>query len=331
MVDVSLLGTGGTMPLKSRWLTSSLMRYNGHSILFDCGEGTQIALKCAGFTFKPIDVICLTHFHADHVSGLTGLLLSMGNEGKTDPLLIIGPKGVQKVVSSLLIVAPGLPFVVETAEITGDDETFFFDGYTITAFKVKHRVDCYGYRLDIPRCGKFDPQKAKDNNVPMCLWGKLQKEETFEYENKIYTQDMVLGPKRKGLRIVYSTDTRPTESLEFYSQDADLAILEGMYGSEDKDSHAKQKMHMTFSEAASIAAKALSTMLRFIVRLLKIKIKRTTATTIIIPVTDIIKILSSVICLFIFGADSFIIPTMVCIFVMLTFFRRPIEKAGGFE
>jgi len=256
MVDVSLLGTGGTMPLKSRWLSSSIMRYNGHSILFDCGEGTQIALKCASFTFKPIDVICLTHFHADHVSGLPGLLLSMGNEGKTDPLLIIGPKGVQKIVSSLLVVAPGLPFNIETAEVTSDDETFYFDGYTITAFKVKHRVECYGYRLDIDRAGKFDVEKAKQNNVPLSVWGKLQKEDTAEYDGKIYTSDMVLGPKRKGLRIVYSTDTRPTDSLRFFAKDADLAILEGMYGSEEKDTHAKQKMHMTFSEAASIAKDA---------------------------------------------------------------------------
>lgn len=256
MVDVSLLGTGGTMPLKSRWLSSSIMRYNGKCILFDCGEGTQIALKCAGFTFKPIDVLCLTHFHADHVSGLPGLLLSMGNEGKTDPLVIIGPKGVHKVVSSLLIVAPGLPFHIETLELCYDDETFYFDGYTITAFKVKHGVDCYGYRLDIPRCGKFDVQKAKDNDVPLCIWGKLQKENNVEFNGKKYTQDMVLGPERKGIRIVYSTDTRPTASLEHFTCDADLAILEGMYGSDEKDTHAKQKMHMTFSEAASIAARA---------------------------------------------------------------------------
>lgn len=253
MVDVSLLGTGGTMPLKSRWLASSIMRYNGHSILFDCGEGTQIALKHAGFTFKQIDVLCLTHFHADHVSGLPGLLLTMGNEGKTDPLLIIGPKGVHKVVSSLTIIAPGLPFNIDTAEVTAEDETFYFDEYTITAFKVKHAVNCYGYTLNVDRAGKFDVEKAKANNVPLKLWGMLQKEEFVESEGKTYTQDMVLGPKRKGIKIVYSTDTRPTQNLEYFSRDADLAILEGMYGAEDKDSHAKQKMHMTFSEAATVA------------------------------------------------------------------------------
>lgn len=255
MLDVALLGTGGTMPLKSRWLSSALMRYNGKCILFDCGEGTQIALKCAGFTFKPIDVLCLTHFHADHVSGLPGLLLSMGNEGKIDPLLIIGPKGIDKVVSSLRVIAPGLPFDVETAEIRCDDETFYFDGFKITGFKVKHRVDCYGYRLEIPRPGKFDVEKAKKNNVPLKVWGMLQKEDKVKYEGTTYTQDMVLGPSREGINVVYSTDTRPTDSLSHFLRDADLAILEGMYGSEEKETHAKVKLHMTFVEAAELAWK----------------------------------------------------------------------------
>ena len=101
MLDVCLLGTGGTMPLKNRWLSSAIFRYNGHCILMDCGEGTQVALKSAGFTFKPIDVICLTHFHADHVSGIPGMLLSMGNEGRTESVLIIGPKGTAKIIASL--------------------------------------------------------------------------------------------------------------------------------------------------------------------------------------------------------------------------------------
>ncbi|MBO5743813.1 MAG: ribonuclease Z [Clostridia bacterium] len=256
MIDVCLLGTGGTMPLKSRWLSSALVRHNGKCVLFDCGEGTQIALKCANFTFKPIDVICLTHFHADHVSGLPGMLLSMGNEGREQPVLIIGPRGTRKVVSSLCTIAPGLTFDIEIAELINPDETFYFNGFTITAFKVNHAVSCYGYRLDVPRAGKFDVEKAKANNVPMALWSRLQKEETAEYEGKTYTSDMVLGEKRKGIRFVYSTDTRPTESLYENCMGANLAILEGMYGADEKESHAKIKMHMTFAEAADIASKA---------------------------------------------------------------------------
>ena len=256
MIDVCLLGTGGTMPLKSRWLSSALVRHNGKCVLFDCGEGTQIALKCANFTFKPIDVICLTHFHADHVSGLPGMLLSMGNEGREQPVLIIGPRGTRKVVSSLCTIAPGLTFDIEIAELINPDETFYFNGFTITAFKVNHAVSCYGYRLDVPRAGKFDVEKAKANNVPMSVWSCLQKEETAHYEGKTYTSDMVLVKKRKGIRFVYSTDTRPTESLYENCMGANLAILEGMYGADEKESHAKIKMHMTFAEAADIASKA---------------------------------------------------------------------------
>ena len=95
MLDVCLLGTAGMMPLPHRWLTASLMRYNGSSLLIDCGEGTQIAIKEKGWTFKPIDVICFTHYHADHISGLPGLLLSMGNAERTEPLTMIGPKGLR--------------------------------------------------------------------------------------------------------------------------------------------------------------------------------------------------------------------------------------------
>ncbi len=256
MIDVCLLGTGGTMPLKSRWLSSALVRHNGKCVLFDCGEGTQIALKCANFTFKPIDVICLTHFHADHVSGLPGMLLSMGNEGREQPVLIIGPRGTRKVVSSLCTIAPGLTFDIEVAELINPDETFYFNGFTITAFKVNHAVSCYGYRIDVPRAGKFDVEKAKANNVPLPVWSQLQKEESAKYEGKTYTSDMVLGEKRKGIRFVYSTDTRPTESLYENCRGANLAILEGMYGTDEKESHAKIKMHMTFAEAADIASKA---------------------------------------------------------------------------
>ncbi len=256
MLDVCLLGSGGTMPLKNRWLSSAVFRHNGRIILTDCGEGTQIAFKSAQFTFKSIDVICITHFHADHISGLPGMLLSMGNEGRTEPVLILGPKGTRKVVSSLRIIAPDLPFDIEIAEFENDEETYYFDGFEITAFKVKHAVTCYGYRIDIDRVGKFDSDKALSNGVPQKVWGMLQKEESVVYEGKTYTQDMVLGPKRKGIRAVYCTDTRPCESIERNCFEADLAILEGMFGSDEKEQRAKESMHMTFSEAATIAKRA---------------------------------------------------------------------------
>ena len=117
MLDVCLLGTGGMMPLPYRWLTSLMMRYNGQSIMIDCGEGTQIAMKEKGWSPKPIDLICFTHYHADHISGLPGMLLTMGNAERTEPLLMIGPKGLTKTVNALRSIAPELPFEIKCLEI----------------------------------------------------------------------------------------------------------------------------------------------------------------------------------------------------------------------
>lgn len=256
MLDVSLLGTGGMMPLPYRWLTSLMLRYNGKSILIDCGEGTQIALKEKGWSPKPIDIICFTHYHADHISGLPGMLLTMGNAERVEPLLLIGPKGLNRVVSALRVIAPELPFEIKCVEISDDQERFEFDGFYIDAFKVNHNVLCYGYSLSIDRAGKFNKEKAIAENIPMMLWGKLQKGETLEVDGRIYTPDMVLGAPRKGLKVTYCTDTRPTQSIVDNAIGSDILILEGMYGEPDKLVKAKEHKHMTMYEAATIAKKA---------------------------------------------------------------------------
>lgn len=256
MLDACLLGTGGMMPLPYRWLTSLLLRYNGSSVLIDCGEGTQIALKKSGFTANPIDVICFTHYHADHISGLPGILLTMGNEDRTEPLLLIGPKGLQRVADALRVISPELPFEVQYREISGSEETFEINGYKITAFKVNHNVLCYGYTIDIERKGLFDVERAKALPIPINCWNKLQHGETVEVEGITYTPDMVMGPDRQGIRLTYCTDTRPTESIVTHAQYSDLFICEGMYSSDDNLDKAKSKKHMLFSEAATLAAKA---------------------------------------------------------------------------
>ncbi len=253
MLDVCLLGTGGMMPLPYRWLTSLMMRYNGKSILIDCGEGTQIAMKEKGWSPKPIDIICFTHYHADHISGLPGMLLTMGNAERTEPLLLIGPKGLQKVVGALRVIAPELPFEIECQEITEPFQSFSFDGFRIEAFRVNHNVVCYGYNLVIDRQGKFDKDRAIAQQIPMPFWSRLQKGEVIEQDGKTYTPDMVLGAHRKGLKVTYCTDTRPTESIVQNAKGADLLILEGMYGEPEKLIKAKEYKHMTMYEAAKIA------------------------------------------------------------------------------
>ncbi|MGN1196565.1 MAG: ribonuclease Z [Acetatifactor sp.] len=256
MLDVSLLGTGGMMPLPYRWLTALMLRYNGKSILFDCGEGTQIALREKGWSPKPIDIICFTHYHADHISGLPGMLLTMGNAERTEPLLLIGPKGLVRTVNALRTIAPELPFELKFLEITEPEQEFSFEGFRIKAFKVNHSVLCYGYSFSVDRTGKFDKDRAMEQQIPLKLWNRLQKGETVEEDGRIYTPDMVLGEARKGLKVTYCTDSRPTETIVNNAVGSDLLILEGMYGEPDKLAKAKENRHMTMYEAAKVAKSA---------------------------------------------------------------------------
>lgn len=256
MLDVCLLGCGGMMPLPYRWLTSLMVRYNGSSLLIDCGEGTQVAIREKGWSFKPIDTICFTHYHGDHIGGLPGLLLTMGNSDRTEPLTLIGPPGLAKVVNALRTIAPGLPFPLVFKEITEAEQSFECSGYRLKAFKVNHNVTCYGYTIEIDRAGKFDALKAKEAEIPLKFWNRLQKGETIEEEGKIFTPDMVMGPQRKGIKVTYCTDTRPTERITENAGKADLFICEGMYGDPEKISDAKTKKHMMFQEAARLAAEA---------------------------------------------------------------------------
>ena len=257
MLDVCLLGTAGMMPLPHRWLTALMTRYNGSNLLIDCGEGTQIAIREKGWSFKPIDTICFTHYHADHISGLPGLLLTMGNAERTEPLTLIGPKGLERVVSALRTIAPELPFPIQYVELQEPDVYLERNGYHIHAFRVNHNVTCYGYTIEIKRAGKFQTERAMEQNIPQRFWNRLQKGERIEDENgRVLTQDMVLGPPRKGIKLTYCTDTRPTQSLIDAAKQSDLLICEGMYADEEKIKKAKQYKHMTFYEAAEVASRA---------------------------------------------------------------------------
>ena len=256
MLDVCLLGTSGMMPLPRRALTALMTRFNGSSLLIDCGEGTQVSIREKGWSMHGIDTICITHVHGDHISGLPGLLLSMGNAERTEPLTIIGPKGTKKVVESLLIIAQGLPFLIEYIELTESFHQIERNGYLLEAFRVRHTVTCYGYSQVIRRAGKFDIEKAKNNQVPMEAWNRLQKGEVVYIKDQCFTADMVLGKPRKGLKVTYCTDTRPMPEISTYAEDADLFICEGMYGEEENLKKAKENKHMMFTEAAALARDA---------------------------------------------------------------------------
>ncbi len=241
------------LPLPGRWLTALMARYNGSSLLIDCGEGTQIAIKEKGWSFNPIDVICFTHYHADHISGLPGLLLTIGNSDRTEPVTLVGPKGLGRVVSALRVIAPELPYELKCVELTQPQEQLSINGYELTAFKVFHTVPCYGYTIQIPRRGRFDAGKARSLQIPQQMWNRLQHGEEVEHAGVKYAPDMVMGQPRKGIKVTYCTDSRPVKTIAENAQGADLFICEGMYGEAGKEDKAKENKHMTFAEAAEIA------------------------------------------------------------------------------
>ena len=250
MLDVCLPGTGGTVPRIDRFLACCYMRFEGRGLLIDCGEGTQLAVKKAGFSLGKIELILLTHFHADHCSGLPGLLLSMGNEGRTEPLLICGPKGVDEIVKCLTVIAQELPFRIRT-RVLGDFDTAEQAGFSVTAFELKHSCPCLGYDVRIRRGGKFDVEKAQKNGVPQRLWSKLQRGERLEG----FGPEHVLGEARRGIHVTYATDTRPMGIISTMAADADLLVCEGMF-ERDKADRARESSHCTMEEAARLARDA---------------------------------------------------------------------------
>ena len=240
----------------NRWLTSLMVRYKGHAVLIDCGEGTQIAAQRAGVTLKPVDKILLTHLHADHISGLPGLLLTMGNQGRTEELSIVGPVGTERAVNALRTIAPNLPFDIRVSELETESELMYFLECDIRAFRLNHGVPCYGYSFTLPRSGRFDAARARELAIPLQYWNRLQKGETIETGETTYTPEMVLGPPRRGLKLTYCTDTRPIPAIAEAAADSDLFICEGMYGEDEMLPKALENRHMLFSEAARLAADA---------------------------------------------------------------------------
>ena len=257
MLEFCTLGTGGTLPIPERALSSLYVRVNGRSLLIDCGEGTQVGIRRLGWGFRCLDGLLLTHYHGDHCTGLAGLLLSLEKAGRDQPFHIWGPKGLKRVVEGLCVIVPPLSYAVLLHELPPEGGETELIGLKIRAFPVDHGgIPCFGYRLTLERQAAFDPEKAKALGVPVPDWKRLQQGETVHLGLKKVRPEQVLGGRRKGITLVFSTDTRPCETLEKHARDADLLILEGMYGNEEKMPQALKNHHMIFAEAAEIARKA---------------------------------------------------------------------------
>jgi ribonuclease Z len=252
MLDVYLLGEGGTMPLPGRWLSSLLVRHEGRLLLFDCGEGTQIPLRAAGWGLRAVDTIFITHFHGDHVGGLPGLLLTLGNAERREPLTIYGPPGLAAVVAGLRVIAPRLPYDVECRELAGG-ERFALGALRVACLAVEHSLPCLSYTLERPRGRRFEPERARALGLPPPLWGRLQRGETVAWEGRSILPDDVLGERRAGVKLAFVTDTRPTPALPGFVAGASLLVCEGMYGTSEDLPKALENRHMLFTEAAEIA------------------------------------------------------------------------------
>ncbi len=254
LVNLCLLGCGGSVPQPERSLTSLLINIKGSKVLIDCGEGTQVSMKQVGWGFKNIDTICLTHFHLDHILGLPGLLLTIANSDRKNDIDIIGPMGLSRVMDSFKIFFNYLPFnlnIIEASNI--NDIILENEDFTISVLDLEHSVRCLGYSIYIKRQRKFEVLKAELNDVPKKIWKSLQSGNRKEYNGKIYTPEMVLGESRDGIKLSYITDTRPIKQIEGFVKDSNIFICEGMYGDEEDLFKAEENKHMLFSEAATIA------------------------------------------------------------------------------
>lgn len=276
MLGITLLGCGGTMPLPERSLSSCAVTANGVNLLLDCGEGTQAACRARHVSLYKTDFICLTHYHGDHIFGLPGFLQSMANLGRTAPVTVFGPEGLAQTMGLILTLCRGLPFEVRLREIdtqgrTGEERKageaaapVLFScglpgtgGLRLSAFAARHRAPCLGYRLELPRAGRFDAAAARALGAAQKDWKRLQRGEPVQAaDGSIVQPGQVLGPARPGLSVVFCTDTRPCPALESAARGADLLICDATYADDAQKEKAVQFGHSTFSESAALAARA---------------------------------------------------------------------------
>lgn len=256
MIDVLLLGNGAMQPMPGRFLSATLFRVGSRLHLVDCGEGTQVAMRMFHWGFKALDSIMLTHFHADHIAGLPGLMHTLAHTGKTEPLHIYGPQHTHEVLSHLFFIVPNLPFEVYVHEMEDGDTAELTSGTQMRVAEGEHRGAVLAYRFDLDRAPAFLPERATALGVPQNLWGHLQKGINVGIDGRVITPAEVLSGPRRGVSLGLATDTRPVPAIHDLMQGVDLLICEATYGDDADVDKARERGHMTFREAATLARDA---------------------------------------------------------------------------
>lgn len=253
MINICLLGSSAMMPIPGRALTSAVLSCGGHTILFDCGEGTQCAARQAGVSLMKTELIALTHYHGDHIFGIPGMLQSFGVMGRTDPLYITGPAGISEALAPIFRLSGPLPYEVRLFEFPegGIRLESWSGSMLLKNFRTNHRVESCGYRFELSRPGKFMVEKAEGLGIPKECWCRLQRGESVG----VFMPEMVLGEERRGLSVVFTGDTSPSEEIIRSSIDADLMMCEATFPDSDAESAAEYG-HCTVSQAASMASAA---------------------------------------------------------------------------
>jgi ribonuclease Z len=255
-LELFVLGSGGMMPLPNRHLTSMLIRREGDLFLFDAGEGTQVSLRKLNLKWKKISCIFISHTHADHVTGLPGILMLSSQVDRDEPLYIYGPPKIKEYVEmNRKVLDMYINYEIIVREIGEEPLIHKEADFQVKSFWLNHTKPCVGYSLEeYDRPGVFYPEKAKALQVPMGpLWAKLQRGESVESEQgKVVSPQDVLGPKRSGRKISYVTDTMYLPSIAEEVKNSDVLICEGMF-TKDLEESAKEKKHMTAVQAAQVA------------------------------------------------------------------------------